>query len=273
MNKKESKIMSEQINEILQKLQEATTNLASIRDSFQNRLDYFNEKDRRKINEFNETFDYKVQKIDEKIKSFVRFVEKSFAPTAEELAKEKALKKLRADFLEFDKWDADVQKALLEREIKNYAISEQEKTVKTPIKRPTTGSTVSIDNTEPEKAFPVTYNFEFCRPYSIEICGEKRSITSWRDALCQVADVVCSDNQSPLTNFIAQDVSKRPWFSLTSSTYRSPLEITNGIYTESNLSARNMLKSCRKLLDIYGVSYDNVNIYLNKISSNDNVQD
>lgn len=265
--------MSKQINEILEKLKEATANLASIRDSFQNRLDYFNENDRRRINEFNETFDSKVQKIDEKIKSFVRFVEKSFAPTVEELVKEKALKKLRADFPEFDNWGIEVQKALLDREIKNYAISEQDKTIKTPIKRPTTGSSVSVDNPEPEKAFPVTYNFEFCRPYSIEICGEKRDITSWRDALCQIADVLCGSNQNPLTNFIAQDVSKRPWFSLTRSTYRSPLEITNGIYTEANLNARDMLKSCRKLLDIYGVSYDNVNIYLSKISSNGNVQD
>lgn len=265
--------MSEQINEILKKLQEVTVDLASIRDSFQNRLDYFNENDRRRINEFNETFDSKVQKIDEKIKSFVRFVEKSFAPTAEELAKEKAIKKLRADFPEFDKWDIEVQKALMEREVKNYAISEQDKTVKTPVMRPTTGSAVSIDNPEPEKAFPVTYNFEFCRPYAIEICGEKRDIASWRDALCQVADVLCSDNQSLLTNFIAQDVSKRPWFSLTPSTYRSPLEITDDIYTEANLNARDMLKSCRRLLDIYGVNYDDVNIYLNKISSNGNVQD
>lgn len=265
--------MSEQINEILEKLKEATANLASIRDSFQNRLDYFNENDRRRINEFNETFDSKIQKIDEKIKSFVRFVEKSFAPTAEEIAKEKALKKLRADFPDFDKWDIEVQKALLEREIKNYAISEQDKIVKMPTKRPTTGSTVSVDNPEPQKSFTVTYNFEFCRPYAIEIRREKRDITSWRDALCQVADIVCDGNQGTLTNFISQDVSKRPWFSLTSSIYRRPLEITDGIYTEANLNARDMLKSCRKLLDIYGIDYDNVNIYLNKISSNSNVQD
>lgn len=265
--------MTEQINEILQKLQEATSNLASIRDLFQNRLDYFNEDDRNRINEFNESFDSKVQKIDEKIKSFVRFVEKSFAPTAEELAKEKALKKLHADFPEFDNWGIEVQEALLDREIKSFTINEQYKNVKKPVKHPTIGSTVSIDNPELDKAFPITYNFEYCRPYAIEICGEKRNITSWRDALCQVADILCSDNQDPLKNFIAQDVSKKPWFSLSSSIYRSPLEIVNGIYSEANLNARDMLKSCRKLLDIYGVNYDKINIYLNKISSNGNVQD
>lgn len=263
--------MNEQIKNILRDLQNATSALGVILDLFQAKLDYFNEEDRRKINEFNETFEQKRELIDMKISSFVRFIEKSFAPTAEEIAKEKALQKLRTDFPDFDKWDASIRNALLERELKSFEAHSKE--TKTREKMPTTGSTVSIDNPEPEKAFPVTYNFEFCRPYSIEICGEKRDISSWRDALCQVADVVCSDNQSLLTNFIAQNVSKRPWFSLTPSTYRSPLEITNGIYTEANLNARDMLKSCRKLLDIYDVNYDNVNIYLNKISSNGNVQD
>ncbi len=263
--------MTDQINDILQKLQEITATLAPIRDEFQNELDYFNEDDRRRINEFNETFDIKVQKIDAKIASFVRFVEKSFAPTAEELAKEQALKKLHADFPEFDTWDVSVQNALIDREMKNIAISEQNKPAKVSLKRPTVGSTGSIDNPEPDKAFPVTYNFEFCRPYAIEICGEKRNISSWRDALCEVADVVCSSNLEPITSFIKGDVGKRPWFSLSKSVYRSPLEITKGIYTEANLNARDMLRSCCKLLDIYAVDYDEVEIYLSKISSKSNV--
>ncbi len=263
--------MNEQIKNILRDLQNATSGLNKLCDLFQAKLDYFNEEDRRKINEFNETFEQKREQIDLKISSFVRFIEKSFAPSAEEIVKEKALQKLHTDFPEFDKWDASVQNAILEREMKSFEVHAKE--IKTKEKKPTLGSAVSVDNPEPDMAFPVTYNFDFCRPYAIEICGERRDITSWRDALCQVADVVCCDNQSLLTNFIAQDVSKRPWFSLTPSTYRSPLEMTNGIYTEANLNARDMLKSCRKLLDIYGVNYDNVNIYLSKISSNGNVQD
>lgn len=263
--------MNEQIKNILRELQNTTSELNVIRDLFQAKLDYFNEEDRRKINEFNETFDQKCTQIDLKISSFVRFIEKSFAPSQKELAMEKALQKLRADFPDFDKWDSAIQNALLERELKSIEVYSKEN--KTKEKKTTSGSTVSVDNPDPDKAFPVTYNFDFCRPYAIEICGEKRNISSWRDALYQVADVVCSGDISPLTNFIKQDVSKRPLFSLTPSTYLSPLKITNGIYTEANLNARNMLKSCRKLLDIYDVDYDNVSIFLNKISSSSNVQD
>ena len=63
----------EQLKRILQELQESTSNLEQICDLFQDNLDYFNENDRNRINEFNKIFDLKVQKIDEKIKSFVSF--------------------------------------------------------------------------------------------------------------------------------------------------------------------------------------------------------
>lgn len=265
--------MTEQIKDILQKLQEATASLFPIKDMFQNQLNYFNEDDRRKISKFNETFDYKVQNVNAKIASFVRFVEKSFTPSPEDLLKIKALDKLHADFQDFDKWEPGVQNALIDREIKNFAISEPNKPAKETVKHPTTGSAVSVDNLEPNKAFPVTYNFEFCRPYAIEICGEKRNITSWRGALCEVADVLCSKNTNLLTIFIAQDVSKKPWFSLSPSVYRRPVEISKGIYTEANLNTHNMIKSCRKLLDIYAVDYNEVSIFLSKISSKGNVQD
>lgn len=258
--------MNEQIKNILRDLQNATSELIIIRDLFQAKLDYFNEEDRRKINEFNETFEQKRELIDMKISSFVRFIEKSFAPTAEEIAKEKALQKLRTDFTDFDKWDVSIQNALLERELKSFEAHSKE--TKTREKMPTTGSTVSIDNPEPDKAFPVTYNFDFCRPYAIEICGERHEIKSWRDALCAVAKVLCEHDIKPLESFMSKDVKEKPWFSKTSDLYRSPLEIVEGVFAEANLNAKSMLASCCKLLDIYSVSYNEVCVYLSKIANN-----
>lgn len=258
--------MNEQIKNILHNLRNTTSGLNVIRDLFQAKLDYFNEEDRRKINEFNETFEQKREQIDGKINSFVRFIEKSFAPTAEEIAKEKALQKLRTDFTDFDKWDVSIQNALLERELKSFEAHSKE--TKTREKMPTTGSTVSIDNPEPDKAFPVTYNFDFCRPYAIEICGERHEIKSWRDALCAVAKVLCEHDIKPLESFMSKDVKEKPWFSRTSDLYRSPLEIVEGVFAEANLNAKSMLASCCKLLDIYSASYNEVCVYLSKIANN-----
>lgn len=258
--------MNEQIKNILRDLQNATSELIIIRDLFQAKLDYFNEEDRRKINEFNETFEQKRELIDVKISSFVRFIEKSFAPTAEEIAKEKALQKLRTDFPDFDKWDASIRNALLERELKSFEAHSKE--TKTREKMPTTGSTVSADNPEPNKAFPITYNFEYCRPYAIEVCGERLYIKSWRDALCAVAKVLCEHDIKPLESFMSMDAKEKPWFSKTSDLYRSPLEIVEGVFAEANLNAKSMLALCRKLLDIYAVDYGEVSVYLSKTANN-----
>lgn len=258
--------MNEQIKNILRDLQNATSELIIIRDLFQAKLDYFNEEDRRKINEFNETFEQKRELIDMKISSFVRFIEKSFAPTAEEIAKEKALQKLRTDFPDFDKWDASIRNALLERELKSFEAHSKE--TKTREKMPTTGSTVSIDNPEPDKAFPVTYNFDFCRPFAIEIFGEQHYIKSWRDALCAIAKVLYEQNPEPLDSFISNDFMGKPCFSKISIVYRDPLEIVEGVFAEANLNAKSMLASCRKLLDIYAVDYGEVSVFLSKIANN-----
>ncbi|MCQ2306873.1 MAG: hypothetical protein MJ000_04820 [Bacteroidales bacterium] len=258
--------MNEQIKNILRDLQNATSELNVIRDLFQAKLDYFNEEDRRKINEFNETFEQKREQIDGKINSFVRFIEKSFAPSAEEIVKEKALQKLHTDFPEFDKWDASVQNAILEREMKSFVIDSKDN--KSKEKSPTIGATVCYDNPEPDKAFPITYNFEYCRPYAIEVCGERHNIKSWRDALCAVAEVLCEHNVKPLESFMSMDVKEKPWFSKTPDLYRSPLEIAEGVFAEANLNAKSMLASCCKLLDIYSVSYNEVCVYLSKIAIN-----
>lgn len=232
----------EQLNRILQELQESTSNLGRIRDLFQDNLDYFNENDRNRINEFNDIFDFKVQKIDEKIKSFVRFVEKSFARIEEEALQE-VVNIMCANIPESDKWTT--------RQKINY--------IKKIFRQ------IYKKNPEPERAFPLTYNFEWCRPSSIEICGEKRNISFWDEAVSQVVDVVCGDNKSLLINFITQDKCTKPMFSLTPSTYERPLEITKGIYIESK-STCDMLRVCCKLLDIYGISHDNVHIYLSYLS-------
>lgn len=258
--------MNEQIKNILSDLQNATSRLNIIRDLFQAKLDYFNEEDRRKINEFNETFEQKCEQMEGKISSFVRFIEKSFSPTAKEIAREKALKKLHADFPEFDNWDENVQKALLDRELKIFEGKSQEMQSKSQLSNGC--QTNVIDNPDPDKVFPITYNFDFCRPYAIEIRGERYNIKTWRDALCAVARALCEQNTEPLNSFISNDFKEKPWFSLSPNAYRSPLEIVKGVFTEANLNAKSMLASCRKLLDIYSVDYSEVSVFLSKIASN-----
>ena len=258
--------MKKQIKDILHELQEATAHLSVIRDLYQNDLDYFNENDRRRINDFNETFDLKREQIDGKINSFVKFIEKSFAPTPQELAKEKALQKLKLDFPDFDNWDKNVQVALLERELKNISIETIPVNPKTPVKREKKGE--SVENPYPEKEYHITSDFSYCKPSALSVSGNLMHVSSWKDVLVKLADFLCSKDVNPLRNYIDSDVSNRPCFSLSTEKYRTPIVVASGIFAEANRSAPDLIKTCRRLLDIYSVDYSDIKIYLSKIASN-----
>ena len=91
-------------------------------------------------------------------------------------------------------------------------------------------------------------------------------IFSLKDALRSIAQYLCSKNVKPLKDFVTTDSKTSPLFSRTKDKYRTPLEIADGIYTESNLNASGITNTCRRLLDIYDIEYDEVKIYLQKIA-------
>ena len=122
--------MNNEIKDILNKLKSSTSELETIRQIYEREkeIDYFDTEDRGKMEmeRFNENFKTKEQKIDVQINSFIGFIEKSFAPTPEENAKEKALQKLRSKYSNFDTWNDDVKKDLLETELKEIGKTPKE---------------------------------------------------------------------------------------------------------------------------------------------------
>lgn len=262
--------MTDQIKNILFELQEATSKLSVLRDLFQNKLDYFNDADRKKISDFNAAFEEKKESIDRKINSFSRFIEKSFAPSHEELLKTKALEKLHTDYHSFDDFNDAAKQALIEREMHNLKDSTQEKSdVKKEEKEPRklTDKTASIDNPEPEKPFQLTDDFLFCRPLSFDFKNVKYEVKSWADIFRIISTKLYTESAQPITDYIASNSDKRPFAANQPDGYLRPLQIAENIYVETNLSANNMMKSCRKMLDIYQINLDEVKIYLSKISA------
>lgn len=256
-------IMNEQVKSMIEELRQVTKNLTVLRDLFQNDKDYFDVDDRKRITEFNIIFDGKMDQIESKINSFVRFIEKSFAPSPADIAKKKALEKLHVDFPDFDSWASDVRVALLNREVKSFEEMHNKSEVKRFAKQPT----ISIDNPTPEKPYPVTYNFEYCRPSAIELFGEKYPVSTFRDTLHEIANALYQNNATPLNEYIENDNSSKPRFSTDPDLYRIPVKIGEDIYTETNLHSQGVMKTICLLLDIYAVDYSKVSIYLRKISS------
>jgi hypothetical protein len=112
--------MTEQIENILAELKAVQAKLPELRDLFWLKIDRYNEADQQRGVVFDEKFEQQRDKFSRMINSFSAFIEKSFAPSAEEVAREKALQKLSAKFPDFDDWNEEAKKALLEREINDF---------------------------------------------------------------------------------------------------------------------------------------------------------
>ncbi|MDR1097390.1 MAG: hypothetical protein LBL57_04595, partial [Tannerella sp.] len=115
--------MTEQIEKILAELKAVQAKLPELRDLFWLKIDRYSESDQQRGVAFDEKFEQQRNKLFRVIDSFTAFIEKSFAPTDEEVTREKALQKLRAEFPGFDEWNEEAKKALLEREIKDILIA------------------------------------------------------------------------------------------------------------------------------------------------------
>ena len=109
--------MIEQIKNILAEFKAMQAKLPELRDLFWLKIDRYDEAEQQRGVEFDEKFEQQCGKLVRAIDSFTTFIEKSFTPSAEEIAKEKARQKLRAEFPNFDDWNKEAKKALFEREM------------------------------------------------------------------------------------------------------------------------------------------------------------
>lgn len=122
--------MTEQIKNILDELKSTQTKLPELRDLFWLKIDRYNEIDQKRGVEFDDKFRKQYEKLVRAIDSFVAFTERSFAPSAEEIAKVKALQKLCVEFPGFNDWNEEAKKALLKREMNILLLSHNEITIK-----------------------------------------------------------------------------------------------------------------------------------------------
>ena len=238
--------------------------LPELRDLFWLKIDRYDEAEQQRGVEFDEKFEQQCGKLVRAIDSFTTFIEKSFTPSAEEIAKEKARQKLRAEFPNFDDWNKEAKKALLEREVQALLEKIPQKIVRTNSEEPNRGPKYQINN-QPDKMYSIDSNFSHCRPCLFEFRNQKYIVNNWAMLLKELAEILYSENATPINEFIAKDLSKKPLFSNNPEMYLKALEIADGLYVESNFSANQMCVSCKKLLDIYGIVHSEVKIYLDRI--------
>lgn len=258
--------MTEQIKNILSELKAIQAKLPELRELFWLKIDRYNEADQQRGVAFDEIFEQKLNKLFRTIEAFSAFIEKSFAPTFEEVAKEKALQKLCTEFPGFNDWNEEAKNALLEREIQSILVKIPQRIVARvkADEEPNRGPKYQT-NSQPNKVYSIDSDFSHCRPCFFEFGDKKYPVNNWAMVLKELANILYTENPIPITEFIAKDLSKKPLFSTAPKNYLRPLEIANGLFVESNFSANQMCVSCKKLLDIYGIEHTEVKIYLDRI--------
>ena len=256
--------MTEQIENILAELKAIQAKLPDLRDLFWLKLDRYDENDQQRGAVFDEKFEQYRDKLFRSIDGFTAFIEKSFAPSAEEIAREEILEKLRAEFAGFDDWNEEAKKALIERDMKAVFVKIPQRPVAKSSENPNHGPKYAIIH-DPDKTFSINNDFSHCRPSFFEFGNKKIAVSNWSMMLKELANILFGENPAPVNEFIARDLSRKPMFSNNSRYYLRPLEIVSGLFVESNFSANQMCISCKKLLDIYGIAHSEVKIYLDRI--------
>ncbi len=108
--------MKEQVNKIIENLNTITTKFSDIRDLFWLKIDRYKEEDLKKGVEFDKKYAQQCSKLSRSINTFSKFIEKSFEPSEDEIARDKAIQKLKADYPNFEEWNVEAKDALIERE-------------------------------------------------------------------------------------------------------------------------------------------------------------
>ncbi|MDR2979154.1 MAG: hypothetical protein LBV02_01730, partial [Bacteroidales bacterium] len=201
--------MIEQIENILAELKTIQTKLPELRDLFWLKIDRYNEADQQRGVVFDEKFAQQRDKLFRVIDNFSTFIGKSFAPSAEEVAKGKALQKLRTEFSSFDNWNEEAKKALLEREITDCAVKTPKKLIQKKIQKPNRGPKYQINN-QPDRVYNIDNDFSHCRPYSFEFRDQKYVINNWAMLLKELAEILYNEDSTPIDEFIPKDLSKKP---------------------------------------------------------------
>jgi len=256
--------MNSTIEKFINDLKQLNAQLPELRDLFWLKIDRYNDVEQQRGIVFDEKYKQQRDKFYRVVDNLTTFIEKSFAQSAEEVAKEKALQKLCAEFPSFNEWNEEAKKALLEREITDFLAKAQQKIVQKNTEEPNRGPKYQINN-QPEKVYSIDNDFSHCRPCLFEFRSQKYVINNWAMLLKELAEILYNENSTPINEFIVKDLTKKPLFSKNPDIYLRALEIANGLFVESNFSANQMCVSCKKLLDIYGIAHSEVNIFLDRI--------
>lgn len=104
------------------------------------------------------------------------------------------------------------------------------------------------------------------KPSSFTFIGKNYNVRYWKDILLQVCRILYKKNNMLFESFpkdTSMEGKRSKVYSFTKGDLRSPKKIEGtGVYVETNMSANHILKEIIKLLNKYGMDYNEFKIYI-----------
>ena len=122
---------------------------------------------------------------------------------------------------------------------------------------------------ERTRRYTLEEDFTFKRPYGFIFQGQAyKGINTWRNLYHLFCKQLASKNLSSFQEFIqnreAKTIKVGAMFAKESNSLRAPLQITDDIYAEGNLSANSIRDRIKILLSAFGVDSQEMSLYLSQ---------
>ena len=186
--------------------------------------------------------------------------DKSFLEKREMIRANSKFVVLNSDIIDKEHWNEDTIKARAER-LSNRLLEE--------LKLPDEFKKAKREISDNRHTVDETTNFSGMKPTSFILLGESRELATASDLLLGVCEILYDlDTEKMLglarENYIP-DNSQKVLFSLNTNVLRSGKEIGNsGIYVETNKSFNDIVRTIKKLLELFNLSSDDFLFYASR---------
>jgi hypothetical protein len=258
--------MIEQIDNYIEDIKSIKTRLPELRDYFWFKIDRYNEFDRQRGEIFDEKFEKQSANLCRVIESFVSFVEKSFAPSPQEIAKmEAALNAI--EFVSDEETKKVVWKSIMgnipmisKKEIETIKPKKQlsERVWKQP-------HTINVIELNSSITHFIDEDFTSKQPCEFSIIKNKYTVKSFKDIYIQTLKFVHSIEDDLFFKTAARIHGKNgPYFSKDKRELRKAYLILPEYYAEVNCNANRFMKNIRYFLDAFNIPHSEMKIYISK---------
>ena len=114
-----------------------------------------------------------------------------------------------------------------------------------------------------EEQHNLNEDFTNKRPFAFLFLSENQvKVSTWKDLYILVCEILLKKNEQKFISLKDILKGKREYISYNPSVLRTPYKLSNGMYIETNQSAKHLMQNLKFIINAYGYSVNELKIYL-----------